>query len=361
MSAMRTLLAAAVVAGGLTPIVLARAQAADAAPAAPSASASASMKPGEEDLASVTNYSVPDAPALTHIGATTTIDRPSSPSKFALALVNLVTPSGALRSGAAMEVSLRGLGIYEPRDWNTYRHDFWARFATRIALSVATSSDSATTATQSGTTVAVPSAARIGFGLRLVFWDETDPLLDPAYKAAVDATRAKCPDPTAFDCRQKVYNDYSDWKPIKWNAGGFALAAAYSDVFAESKVKNGKSESLSTWATLAFGAGSFLHVSVSALYRRHFIEDRNAVGGAGRLRLGGETVRALAEGSYVNVGLPEAAGRRGRAGVGAEVRISSTTWLSATLGGDFEGASSPMSVFVLSNLKYAFVDKPSLW
>lgn len=318
-----------------------------------STAVAASTNPGQQELESVRKYTVPDAPALIQIGSTATIDRPSSPSKFALALANLVTPSGALRSGVAVEASLRGLGLYEPANWYQYRTQFWARFLTRAALSVATASDAATTST--------PAAARFGVGLRLVFWDDTDPLLDTSYKQAVDAARASCPDAADLDCRQRVFNQYDKWKPIRWNAGGFAIAAAFSEVFAESKVKDGKAEAASAWATLAVGAGSIFHISVSGLYRRHFIESRHAFGGSARIRLGGEDIRALIEGSYVNVGLPEAAGKRGRAGVGAEARLSSTTWFSATMGGDFEGNDSPLTVFVFSNLKYAFTDKPSLW
>ena len=329
------------------------------APTAPDTTAKA---PTEDALDAARTYQLPDPPALVLIGSTATLDRPGTPSKVGAALVNLVTPDGKVRSGAAIEVSLRALGFEPARTHYDYVTRWWARFAERTALSVGTVADSATS-----TDAAV---TRLAVGLRFVLLDEADPLLQTRYRQRVayadNACLAKKDSLEHNQCMVDVTNAMTQeqldkFAKPRWNANAAALSAALDWAFDRGELKTHQKDTAAVWLAGAYGVSDWLQVSGAAQYRRLWLTDANLYAFAVRLRAGNEKARATAEGAYALVRPDDPTLRRGRAALGGELLLATGTWLSVSFGGDFAGSDSPSSVFVLSNLKIAFVDKPDAW
>ncbi len=307
-------------------------------------------------------YQIPDPPAMVLIGSTATLDRPGTPSEVGAALINLVTADGKVRSGAALEISLRALGLQHPRTHFEYVTRPWSRFAERTALSVATVADSAT-GMEAGVT-------RLALGLRLVLLDEADPLLQTRYRQRVDYVKAACADKSDSiernNCMVEVNNAMTQeqldkFAKPRWNADALALATAVDWAFDQGELKARHKDVFAAWLAGAYGYSDWLQVSAAGQYRHLWTADSNLFAFAVRLRAGNDKARFTGEVGYSFIRPDDPTLRKGRAAVGGELFVGNGTWLSVNFGGDFAGTDSPSSVFVLSNLKIAFVNKPEQW
>ena len=326
---------------------------------APTGGATPPTTSTDDALTVARTYQIPDPPAMVLIGSTATLDRPGTPAEVGAALINLVTPDGKVRSGAAIEISLRALGLEQAHTHYEYVSHWWSRFAERTALSVATVVDSATGA-EAGVT-------RLAVGLRLVLFDEADPLLQTRYRQRVAYANAQCPNTNGSieqrQCMVDVNNGMTQeqldkFAKPRWNASALAVATAVDWAFDQGELKSHQKDVFAAWLAGAYGVSTWLQLTAAGQYRRLWATDSNLYAFAVRLRTGNEKARFTAEGGYSIVRPDDPTLRRGRAAVGGELLVSDGTWLSVTFGGDFAGTDSASSVFVLSNLKFAFVNKP---
>jgi hypothetical protein len=303
-------------------------------------------------------YLVPDAPAFTILGITpATIDRPATITKLGSAIANIVTDKGTVRSGVALEVSLRGLGLLDRRRYHDYATQFATRFLARTALSIASVSDSATAMT--------PAQTRLALGLRLVIFDESDPLLAASYVAEVNQAIKDCaplkenPGEQA-KCEVKKYNEMeTKGAVIRWNYGGLAIGAAQSTAFQEARIKDGEADQFGAWLTGAFGVSTWLQQSLGAKYVRGFAADTHVATFAERTRVGTEHFRGSLEVSYAINSPKDSDVPKGQVSLGTELKISDAVWLVANVGGAINDASDVASLFAISNLKWNLESKPS--
>lgn len=315
----------------------------------------------------VPSYLPPESPALTLLGAaTTTVDQPGNPAAFGAALANLITPQGTVRSGVTIEISTRAFGITNLWNAHQYANSWWRQFVSRISLSLATTSETAAM----GTTPTV----RLAFGLRLVFLNEADPFLNATYRRtagerlrtteAYDRCRRAHPTTVDTDCATEVADridaaSVTDVATLAapWNAGGLALATASSFRFEQARLSNADDDLFSTWLTGALRLWRWGQIAGAVTWRHDFASHDNELALAARLRIGTSDFRGTVEGAWSPVHADNATSY-GRLSVGTEVRLSSQTWLSASIGGDFGPDTSPGSLFVLSNLKINLPGQP---
>lgn len=326
-----------------------------AAPPTPTAPSKADTGDGKDSTsASASAYVIPDAPAFTILGVNpSSIDRPASLTKLGASLANVITPQGTVRSGVAIEASARAVG-FSPSYYD-YATGGWTRFLARLALSIGTVADSAT--------ATVPAQTHLAAGLRLVFIDDSDPLLDAAYrKAAHDAIDA-CKNvdfPQRADCETKAYSDNKNkFGTVRWNYGGLSAAVAQSFTFQEAQFKQGDAGRLGAWITGALPIGTSFQGALGGKYVRDFAGKISSATGSVRARVGGETFRGSLEGSYTYNHPKQVQVPRAQAILGAELKVSDSVWLSASVGGSIDQASSIASLFALSNIKWNIESKPS--
>jgi hypothetical protein len=303
-------------------------------------------------------YVIPDAPAFTILNVTpATIDRPATLTKLGAALANVLTDKGVVRSGVALEVSLRALGVADESTFYKYSSDPLTRFVARTAFSLATVSDSATAMT--------PAQTRLGFGVRLVVIDDSDPLLDPAYEADAEHAEKECQEKAGGDpdkemrCQADTYSKMKPKPKARWNYGGLSLGAAQSLVFQEARIKDGKADLFGGWVAVGFGLSTWVQQSFGAKYVRNFLSDAHTVTLSGRTRVGTERFRASVEVSG-NINDPSDQDLPlAQATLGTELKLSDSLWLTANLGAAINDASDVASLFALSNVKWNFETKPS--
>ena len=139
------------------------------------------------------------------------------------------------------------------------------------------------------------------------------------------------------------------------------LCQAIDWSFAEGKLDSQQKDAYAVWGAGALGLSNWFQASLGFQYRHIWTTDTSVEAFALRLRAGGDSVRAVLEGAYSFEHPEDVTLRRGRLAAGSELRLGKATWVSASIGGDFAGKEAPSSVFVLSNLKIAFIDKPADW
>ena len=310
-------------------------------------------------------YSVPDIPALTVLNATSNkIDRPASASELGAAVSQVVAADGTIQSGVGLEFSFRTFGVGKRWTYDDYVHTWWRRTLSQSAISFGTAAASSPTA--AGATTASPATdTRAAVGVRIVLWDQADPLLSPSYASAVNYARQKCPDdgnPDNFqkvaDCRMAAEAEFSGWKPPAWNAGGVFLAGALSGLFADSKIQNHAWDDLSAWGAGSLPLWSFAQLAVGAVYDHRYQPSSDQFALAARLRVGTTQFRGVGD-VTVYAEKPDSQ-PRGNWAAGVEVQIASTAWLTAHAGTDFGGPAGTGGTFnLISGIKWGYTSKPS--
>jgi hypothetical protein len=121
----------------------------------------------------------------------------------------------------------------------------------------------------------------------------------------------------------------------------------------------GHEDAYGFWGAGSLGLDDWLQLSLGFQHRHSFVAGTSTEAVALRIRAGGESVRATAEGAYALVHPDDPLSRRAGTRRPRRPARAGATWLTAAFGGDFAGNDSPSSVFVLSNSKIAFVDTPN--
>ncbi len=313
----------------------------------------------EAEAIAYKSFQAPALPAMALINAdVSNVDRPGSVRDLGLAVANVVTPKGTVRAGVSIEVTPRLFGATRDLSAYQYRNMWFRRFLSRIGLSVATTSESPTDT--------APATTRLAAGLRLVFWDEADPLLDPgSIKAQQQAEKdcSKAPPLEQADCyAKKGETELGQTDELSWNLGGLSIAGAASWAFVEGETDDSEFDSGAAWVNLAIPIGSYSQLLLSGRVRSQD-GDNGDLGGFARMRMGTEATRGYVEGGFLSADADGESSERYRLLVGAELKLAKSVWLTASLGGDFgedvEEANDVGELFVLSNLQWALDDEPS--
>ena len=308
-------------------------------------------------------YIIPDAPAMTLLNSdVATINHPNTLSGLGAALVNVITPQGTIRTGVAIDVSLRSLGVADDADNERYRNDRGLRFASRLSFSLATT----------GETGPGSSTARLSVGARAVLWDESDPLLDPFYRDRAQVVRSECSldlsgANNASEIEERVnayqrclaestakYNRTHRLAANRWSQSGWSVAIAGSMAAPGSRLEDTRAEAFGAWTVLALRLvpTAQLGFSVQYTYNRSLAADQTLSASA-RFRFGSERVRFSAEGNYRRYLSGSAAhDSAGRIAIGMEFDMGNNLWLAPTLAGDIDENHGPATVFALANLKW---------
>lgn len=300
-------------------------------------------------------YTLPDAPALTLLNADSSkIQEPGSLEELGVDLLDGFTAQGGIQSGLALKVSGRAFGV--GKDFVDYRRSDWIRFLARISLSLATVKDSATPTTTFGSV-----------GLRLVFLDGSDALVDSGYLDWVRQAKVLCPTPLDADGdadHQTCLKALPKLAPPPWNADGVALASATSAAFANGELKQATWADTAVWLTGTKGINASpefgLQLSAAGEFRHLDSAHKDVGAGALRIRGGSSFLRGALEASYASDSPTDPKNRKGKLLFGLDVKLTKGTWLNANLGGSYNFTGSPFSVFSIASLKYAFADSPSV-
>jgi hypothetical protein len=148
--------------------------------------------------------------------------------------------------------------------------------------------------------------------------------------------------------------------PPAWNASGANIAAATSGAFAGGALTQGSWGDSAVWATGTLGLSDWFQLSAAAEYRRAAMTSQNIGAGALRIRGGGNSIRGSLEGDYATANPDDVDNRKGRLLLGLDVKLTTGTWLNATIGGDYNFSGSPFGLLSLANLKYSFAGTPSI-
>ena len=326
-----------------------------AQPAPPPATGAAATDTtaGSNTQDGVALLSVPDIPALTALDATSNkLDMPDSASGLGAALANIIAADGSIRSGAAIEISPHAFGVDKKWTYYEYRSSLWRRILAQSSLSIGTSTGAGASA------MGTSADTRAAIGARIVIFNDADPLLSADYANAVAWVQAACKDitpaPAKLACEVQKRSEY---KPVAvpWNAGGLFVATAATFDFPEGQPKNIAGDTWVTWAAGAVPLWDFAQLAGGLVWDHGWsTEDKLAI--AARLRLGGSRFRFTGDGAWFAKraeGTPS-----GHWAVGAEIQLTSTSWLTLSVAEDIGGAMQP-PMSLLSSIKYGFSQKAS--
>jgi hypothetical protein len=303
----------------------------------------------------VLGFVAPDAPALTALGASNAVvERPGNTAAVGAALANLITADGKLRTGLAMEITPRAFG-FNPTT-SEYLHHYGKRVVSRLALSVATVSETQVASIEGS------RAARLGIGVRLALWDQSDPYLLPAYKLAVAKAREECRnvdlstnETALIDCLRTRYEKLAADLAPSWNGGGLVVALAQTLRFENAELDHTKADTLQSTVALALPLEHWGQVNFAGAYVYNYSPAQSDLIGALRIRVGGASFRGAAEIAYFARGLRESPKDSATASLGFEIKVNDTLWLQATVGGDL----SDGKIFSLGNIKWDTRDSAS--
>jgi hypothetical protein len=323
----------------------------DAGSASPPSAGSAESAGSADTSASSTLYTVPDIPALTAIDATgNKIDRPVSASGLAASLSNVIDSAGAVRSGVGIEVSPHGLGVDQTWTYYQYRHDWWRRTLAQSAMSFGTSKTSATP-TSMGTDM------KAAIGVRVVLWDQSDPLLEASYPRCVAFAEDTCRDRAAdapevqAQCKKAAYDSCGLWVTVPWNAGGVFVAGAQTWDFADGNLKSLKAETTSAWAAASVPLLSWGQLTGGLAWEQGWHATADKLSVAVRARAGGTKYRFTADGTWFAV--REMATAWASWAAGGEIQLSNGAWLTISAGTDLGGPTDE-HVSLLSSIKWGY-------
>jgi hypothetical protein len=297
------------------------------------------------------SYVLPEPPALVILdqrGAT--FDEPSAATDFAVSAGELLGEDGVLTPGGAMELSPRALGVFQAVTYERYQTSPAIRVLSRTFLSLATAESTA---------VDVPGVG-LGVGLRSVLFRGSDPLLDPAYAAKVDAVEARCTAAGSESgdagiaawqaCLEEESKKLSSTVVAPpWNAAGLVASSALSVGFPAGKLGKGQVDALGGWLSFAGPLGPLWQGGVSAGWRQRHAPMGGrlecatmARGGGGRSRLKTEIGLQIPFNEQETLGIPML--------IGGEFQVDSSAWLNADFGVQLSPASG--AVALLSGLRF---------
>jgi hypothetical protein len=191
--------------------------------------------------------------------------------------------------------------------------------------------------------------------------------VDPAYKERVLNSKGQCPtpiDPDGAEAHKKCLDKLAELTAPRWNADGLALAGATSEAFSNGALSRGNWADTAVWLTGSYGidvsARFGLQLSAALEFRHVDVSSTNIGGGGVRVRGGSASIRGSLESSYATDNPEDPNNRRGKLLVGLDVKLTKGTWLNTNIGGVYDFSGSPLGVFSLASLKYAFASDPAV-
>lgn len=306
------------------------------------------------------SYAVPDAPALTLLGASSAkISQPGNARDFAAQLVNAFDEVGRVRQGIAID--LRPAYV-APVTLQQYQN-FWSRLWYNAGLSIGT----VQTPGQTGST-------DIALGLRLTLIDKGDRMLDPNYVTMLQTVINECkpalpgqPKAVTMAClKEHSKKAREDWLKDHWNDLRLSVAAATGWRAPGSVLKSSESSGWSTWMSGAVPAGRWGQLVGQARYwkRNNVLPTVDTppkeLSFGIRAFAGSGTLNAFAELVHVNkYDLPASldAGGTNTWSAGLEYRLAETTWISASLGNGGRTPSGDRQASFIANLRFGLADE----
>ncbi len=286
------------------------------APAAPVASGDSDVVaaleqvlpgPVQMDPLAKADFAIPESPGAAVLDQTTQIVRPASPRQTVTSLLSNFGPGGTLKTGFSVAITPYTLLRARHVTLRDYNEDKWARFLTRLQLSVAAKTGEP--AAGSGT-----SPALFGIGFSGVFFDNSDPRLDrtmlrklshlfsTAWGTSADADAIARGEtvvvPSVSQNKLDAYREITQAaQRARWNAAAAGFGYAVRLKSASGDVQNAKEDGGGAWLNLsAPGFGSLASNSqflFTGSYRYHDDFRRDGVSGiedsfnlAGQYRVG---------------------------------------------------------------------------
>lgn len=303
-------------------------------------------------------YVLPEPPALAAIDRTATrFDEPSSPTDFAVAAASFFAADGSPKAGGVAEISGRAMGLTRNVTAQRYAESAPMRFLGRAALSAATAQDE--------------GDIRAALGLRMVFFDGADPLLEAAYAAAAKAALARCEalraaqTADALDkyatCVEKAYAiSAADLGKSRWNAPGLSLSAAYALRFPDGELSTGGREAASTWVSFAGPLGEDGQGGVAIAWSQGLAEETpNEVGLTVLGRMGIQRARIRAEPGIIVALAEDGPALRVPVVFGGELGLGEDTWIHTRFGLVIDPDADEVSLLSSATFRWGQASEPS--
>ncbi len=306
-------------------------------------------------------YRVPESPAFTWLSASPAhVTHPTTARGLASSLATLIDSTGTVRQGFALDAApwVWIPGVRIPAD----------QYGDPLKYALANTVLSFGTAAAGGGS----GDTDVALGLRTTFFDQADPMRDPAFRDTLRAVQAACgadpdldPDDVLACAGEGAEKARNKWLAGRWNAGSLSAAFVTGWRFADSRPSAGAWGGWSAWASGALPVGSWAQLLGQVQYaaRRALPADSvraGALDAGARLVVGSSWVNGFAETSVARRLGGRAEDRTtAQWSAGVEFRAASSLWLSTGLGSGFATDASDRMV-VLANVRWRVSDVPRL-
>jgi hypothetical protein len=317
---------------------------------------------GSEGNQDVSNFAVPESPALAFLGAATSVvSRPLSARDLATQLANAIGPNGEVRQGISVDVTPYYLARHRI-SLDQYQQSVSAYGLANTVISFATVRSSG----DSGSTDA-------GLGLRAVFFDGSDPMRSADFTKRVDSILEKCEPPdsqpptqlgfAALCAEGRIDSARTSWLSEHWNASSFGIGMASGLRFEDSHLNRSHWIGISFWAAGSIRLGTFgsLIGQVAVDHRRGSLGQSSLtkVVPGGRLLVGSPSFTLYAEIAPTNYpGAPNTESRPQWTG-GVEFKASADLWIATGFGTRFSTAAQDR-VVVVANVRWILSQQSKL-
>jgi len=326
------------------------------------------VKEASEEIIQST-YSIPKIPALEIVSADpNTISRPTTAREFATSLYNAIDATGRVKQGLAFEVKPNFI-FKEPINLQEYQNNKMAYILenTQVSLAtVATSGDS--------------SSTDLSWGLRIVFYDATDPMANSKFTNDVAQAFLDCApsmpgesdEEAELKCLAEKIKKYKDeFAKEHWNDSWLMFAYAGGTRLSGSQLTEGKIVGHRAWLAGGLKLGHYGQLGYQAHWARELKTEStqyfNELGLSSRLtlQLGKPTINFYAEASYQPLLNKDDFKNNPEVNIdksfvwssGFEFKVSNGLWATAGLGKNAERIAGEDNIQILSGLRLGFSDK----
>lgn len=303
-------------------------------------------------------YAIPESPAFTYLNVTPAeISRPTTASAFGANVLNGINPAGQLQQGVALDVApwsfVSSLRI-SPVDYRTNR----AKYAlANTQLSLATVRDAGDSAN-----------IDLGVGLRVTFFDHSDPMADTAFTNELTRRQLGClPSNTtpaaraaAVACQQQqVAALRQEWLQDRghWNDASLSAAVAGGWRFTGGALDEREWSGFAAWATGALPLGRGGQAVAQLRYDGRRGDAADGLSYGGRAFYGSAAMNAFVE--VTGGKRPMTNGTRAQWTGGLEFRAGDNLWISTGFGARDTPAGEARGVLV-ADLRWQLADGPRI-
>jgi hypothetical protein len=325
-------------------------------------------KEAAEDIVQ-SNYSIPEIPAF-EIAASdpSNISRPTTAKEFAMGLYNAIDARGNVQQGLGFEVKPNYL-FKEPIDLTAYQTGKMAYLLENTIVSLATIATSGDS-----------SSTDLSWGLRIVIFDRTDPMVNTEFTQAVAQAFLTCaPDlpgggneEAERECLSEKIKAYKEaFAEEHWNDSWMQFAYAGSTRLSGSQLTQGQLVGHKIWLAGGLKLGHYGQLGYQAQWsytlrpesRSYF----NELGLSSRLtfKLGAPTINFFIETTYQPLLNKDDFASVATVNVdnsfvwssGFEFKVADGLWATAGLGKNAERIAGADNIQVISGLRLGFSDK----